>query len=63
MTEISPLRWRMIEDMTVRNLSPLTQQSYMMGLHKRQVATTSRAIFQKGRGGVAMAIPRSRIAP
>ncbi|NJO33734.1 MAG: hypothetical protein HC869_11905, partial [Rhodospirillales bacterium] len=26
---ISPLRRRMIEDMTVRNLSPSTQQSYV----------------------------------
>ena len=30
MGEISPLRRRMIEDMTVRNLSPATQQSYSM---------------------------------
>ena len=28
MAEISPLRRRMIEDVTVRNLSPATQQSY-----------------------------------
>jgi hypothetical protein len=28
MAEISPLRRRMIEDMTVRNLSPATQRSY-----------------------------------
>ena len=28
MAEISPLRRRMIEDMTIRNLSPATQQSY-----------------------------------
>jgi len=27
MTEISPLRRRMIEDMSVRNLSPATQRS------------------------------------
>jgi integrase/recombinase XerD len=27
MAEISPLRRRMIEDMTVRNLSPATQRS------------------------------------
>ena len=27
MAEISPLRRRMIEDMTIRNLSPATQQS------------------------------------
>jgi integrase/recombinase XerD len=29
MTEICPLRRRMIEDMTVRNLSPATQRSYV----------------------------------
>ncbi|WP_288052051.1 hypothetical protein [Acidiphilium sp.] len=29
MTEISHLRRRMIEDMTVRNLSPATQRSYV----------------------------------
>jgi integrase/recombinase XerD len=29
MTEISPLRRRMIEDMTVRNMSPATQRSYV----------------------------------
>ena len=26
---ISPLRRRMIEDMTIRNLSPMTQRSYL----------------------------------
>ena len=34
MAEISPLRRRMIEDMTVRNLSPATQRSYV-GLLKK----------------------------
>jgi integrase/recombinase XerD len=34
MTEISPLRRRMIEDMTVRNLSPATQQSYVYAVAK-----------------------------
>jgi len=29
LAEISPLRRRMIEDMTVRNLSPATQHSYL----------------------------------
>ena len=29
---ISPLRRRMIEDMTVRNLSPSTQQSYVYAI-------------------------------
>jgi len=34
MTEISPLRRRMIEDMTVRNLSPTTQRSYVHAVAK-----------------------------
>lgn len=34
MTEISPLRRRMTEDMTVRNLSPTTQQSYISAISK-----------------------------
>ena len=34
MTEISPLRRRMIEDMTIRNLSPATQQSYIYAVAK-----------------------------
>jgi hypothetical protein len=29
MAEVSPLRRRMIEDMTVRNISPATQRSYV----------------------------------
>ena len=29
MAELSPLRRRMIEDMTIRNLSPATQRSYI----------------------------------
>ena len=29
MGEMSPLRRRMIEDMTIRNLAPATQQSYL----------------------------------
>jgi hypothetical protein len=29
MADLSPLRRRMIEDMTVRNLSPATQRSYI----------------------------------
>ncbi len=29
MAQMSPLRRRMIEDMTIRNLSPATQQSYL----------------------------------
>ena len=34
MAEISPLRRRMIEDMTVRNLSPATQRSYLARGHR-----------------------------
>ena len=34
MAEISPLRRRMIEDMTIRNLSPATQQSYVYAVAK-----------------------------
>jgi integrase/recombinase XerD len=34
MTEVSPLRRRMIEDMTVRNLSPATQRSYVHAVAK-----------------------------
>lgn len=34
MTQVSPLRRRMIEDMTIRNLSPATQQSYVYAVAK-----------------------------
>ena len=34
MTQMSPLRRRMIEDMTVRNLSPATQRSYIHAVSK-----------------------------
>ena len=34
MAEMSPLRRRMIEDMTVRNLSPTTQASYIHAVKK-----------------------------
>lgn len=34
MTDLSPLRRRMIEDMTVRNLSPATQRSYVNAVSK-----------------------------
>jgi hypothetical protein len=38
MAEISPLRRRMVEDMTIRNLSPATQQSY---IHAAIVGSTA----------------------
>ncbi len=34
MAEMSPLRRRMIEDMTVRNLSPATKRSYLHAVTK-----------------------------
>jgi len=34
MADLSPLRRRMIEDMTVRNLSPATQRSYLYAVTK-----------------------------
>ena len=34
MAAMSPLRRRMIEDMTIRNLSPATQQSYIHAVSK-----------------------------
>jgi integrase/recombinase XerD len=34
MAELSPLRRRMIEDMTIRNLSPATQRSYLNAVSK-----------------------------
>ena len=34
MTEISPLRRRMIDEMMIRNLSPATQQSYLYAVGK-----------------------------
>jgi integrase/recombinase XerD len=34
MAQVSPLRRRMIEDMTVRNMSPATQRSYVSAVSK-----------------------------
>src|SRR6195256_6444749 len=34
MAELSPLRRRMIEDMTIRNMSPATQRSYLSAVSK-----------------------------
>ena len=62
MAEISPLRRRMIEDMTVRNLSPATQQSYLNAVSKSsagilvapliisawKMSTSSRFIWLRG---------------
>lgn len=45
MAEISPLRRRMIEDMTIRNLSPATQQSYIYAVAKFSVSVTLGPFF------------------
>jgi hypothetical protein len=42
MTEISPLRRCMIEDMTIRNLSPATQQSYIHAVSRFSKRTPRR---------------------
>ena len=34
MAELSPLRRRIIQDMTIRNLSPATQRSYIHAVSK-----------------------------
>jgi hypothetical protein len=34
MGKLSPVRRRMIEDMTVRNLSPATQETYVRAVEK-----------------------------
>jgi integrase/recombinase XerD len=47
MAEISPLRRRMIEDMTVRNLSPATQRSY--GLRASETVSLKIGDIDSGR--------------
>ena len=42
MAEFSPLRQRMIEDMTTRNLSPATQQSYTQWPNSAATVATHR---------------------
>ena len=42
MAELSPLRRRMIEDMTIRNLSPATQRSYVMRLRSSAAISAAR---------------------
>jgi hypothetical protein len=44
MTEISPLRRRMAEDMTIRSLSPETQQSYIYAVASSAVILAARRI-------------------
>jgi hypothetical protein len=44
MTEMSPLRRRMIEDMTVRNLSPATQRSYVHAVALVQIFRRPRQV-------------------
>ena len=42
MAEMSPLRRRMIEDMTIRNLSPATQRSYLHEVWKSRSSASIR---------------------
>ena len=44
MAELSPLRRRMIEDMTIRNLSPATQRSYISAISKLSRHSAARRI-------------------
>ena len=44
MAEMSPLRRRMIEDMTIRNLSPATQQSYIHAVRSSAAISAIRRI-------------------
>jgi hypothetical protein len=44
MAEMSPLRRWMIEDMTIRNLSPATQQSYAHAVSKFSRISAARRI-------------------
>jgi hypothetical protein len=52
MTEISPLRRRMIDDMMIRNLSPATQQSYIYAVaaHSDDCEHPIRPIMNTGSG-------------
>jgi hypothetical protein len=51
MAELSPLRRRMIEDMSVRNMSPATQQSYVKAVAKfSRYFGKSPAAARPGRG-------------
>jgi hypothetical protein len=53
MAEISPLRRRMIEDMTVRKISPATQQSYVHAVSKFCCDPRGRMMIriEHGKGG------------
>jgi hypothetical protein len=63
MTEMSPLRRRMIEDMTVRNLSPATQRSYVHAVAKfgRFFGRSPERLCEKGQTG-ARRLSMRRIA-
>lgn len=52
MAEMSPVRRRMVEDMTVRNLSPATQRSYV-----RAVAKSGRFFGHPQQAHVMGAVP------
>jgi hypothetical protein len=61
MAEISPLGRRMIEDMTVRNLSPATQRSYLAAVSKLSRyfgRSPDCLIFRYGSFALILACPR-----
>ena len=57
MATTSPLRQRMIEDMTIRNLSPATQQSYIYAVRKfsRHFGSIARSSRRRGCPGLSTA--------
>jgi hypothetical protein len=62
MAEMSPLRRRMIEDMTVRNLSPATQRSTFMRLRSSVDILAARRTFWGWRRSVPFRFIWSRPA-
>ncbi|MFZ1920219.1 MAG: hypothetical protein WAU57_01165 [Xanthobacteraceae bacterium] len=52
---MSPLRRRMIEDMTIRKLAPKTQQGYV-----RIIRNFATFLGRRGRGGLKYGCPKSR---
>ncbi len=60
MAQMTPLRRRMIDDMTIRNLSPATQQSYVYAVAKFSRFFDSLAGSAWGGGGPRLPDPPGR---